>query len=125
MFTGNATMGCDSSLSQDQVQAILERELETLGMVTFNGTGSNFEISGSRFSRFGFDVTGTGSVSARDGRVMLTADVTAKPNPLGWRIAVCLFPIGCLIFLGPSNAKNDVLRKVEAAFSETKAREVV
>ena len=122
MFTGNATMGCDSGMSPDQVQSILERELETLGTVTFSGTGSNFEISGSRFSGFGFDVTASGSVSARDGRVMLTADVTAKPNLLGWGIAVCLFPIGCLIFLGPSNAKNDVLRKVEAAFSETKAR---
>lgn len=122
MFSGQASMGCDSAASISAVQAILERELESLGNVSFSSTGSTFEISGSRFAGFGFEVSASGNISSRDGRVMLNGDVVAKPNLLGWGIAVCLFPIGCLIFLGPSNAKNDVMRKLESAFAETKAR---
>jgi len=120
MFNGNASVSFKSSKTKSDVIKVVEEQLETMGTVSVSSSGG-ITITGSRFNGFSYKPSIEGRVSDRDGRFTVNLDFQAKPDVMGWLIAICLFPIGCAIFILPNNAKGDMQRKADQALAEIKA----
>jgi hypothetical protein len=120
MFKGNSSVSFKSSKTKEEVIKIVEEELLSMGNVSISSSGG-INISGSKFSGFGYDTNIEGRVNERDGRFTVNIDFQAKPGAIGWLIAICFFPLGCAIFILPNNAKGDMQRKADQAMSEIKS----
>ena len=113
-------MSFKSSKTKAEVISIVEEQLENMGNVSVSSSGG-LNITGSKFSGFGYDTNIEGRVNERDGRFTVNIDFEAKPAIVGWIIAICFFPLGCAVFILPSNAKGDMQRKADQALSEIKS----
>lgn len=120
MFKGNASISFKSSKTKADVIKVVEEQLESMGNVSLSSSGS-INITGSRFSGFGYDTNIQGRVNERDGRFSINIDFEAKPGTAGWIVAICFFPLGCAVFILPNNAKSDMQRKADQALSEIKS----
>lgn len=120
MFKGNSSVSFKSSKTKEEVISIVEEQLETMGNVSVTSSGS-ISVTGSKFSGFGYDTNIDGRVSERNGRFSINLDFEAKPSVPGWIVVVCFFPIGLAAFILPNNAKGDMQRKADQAFSEIKS----
>jgi len=120
MFTGNSSVTFNSSKEKSEVYRELEELLETLGIVHISSSGG-ITITGSRFNGFSYKPSIDGRVTEREGRYTINLDFQAKPDTMGWLIAICGFPIGLAIFILPNNAKAEIQRKADHALSEVKS----
>ena len=120
MFSGNVSMSFKSSKSMEEVIKVVEEQLEVLGMPMVSSSGG-ITINGSRFNGFSYNPSIEGRLSNRDGKYSLTLEFQAKPDIMGWAIAICLFPIGVAVFILPNNAKSEIQRKSDQALAEIKA----
>jgi hypothetical protein len=120
MFKGNASVSFKSSKTKEEVIKIVEEELQNMGNVSISSSGG-VNITGSKFSGFGYETSIEGRVNERDGRFTVNIDFEAKPGTVGWLIAICFFPLGCAVFILPNNAKGDIQRKADQALSEIKS----
>ncbi len=120
MFKGNSSVSLKSSKTKADVIKIVEEQLENMGNVSVSSSGG-INITGSKFSGFGYDTNIEGRVNERDGRFSVNIDFEAKPATAGWIVAICFFPIGLAVFILPNNAKGDMQRKADQALSEIKS----
>lgn len=120
MFSGNVTMSFKSSKPMTEVVKVVEEQLEVLGMPMVSSSGG-ITVNGSRFNGFSYNPSIEGRLSNRDGKYSLTLEFQAKPDIMGWAIAICLFPIGVAVFILPNNAKSEIQRKADQALAEIKA----
>jgi hypothetical protein len=120
MFSGNSSMSFNSSKPMAEVVKVVEEQLEVLGMPSVSSTGG-ITINGSRFNGFSYNPSIEGRISNREGKFSVTLDFQAKPDIMGWAIAICLFPIGVAVFILPNNAKSEIQRKSDQALAEIKA----
>jgi hypothetical protein len=120
MFSGNVSMSFKSSKSMEEVIKVVEEQLEVLGMPMVSSSGG-ITINGSRFNGFSYTPSIEGRISNREGKFSVTLDFQAKPDIMGWAIAICLFPIGVAVFILPNNAKSEIQRKSDQALAEIKA----
>lgn len=120
MFKGNSSVSFKSSKTKEDVIKIVEEQLEIMGNVSVTSSGG-INVSGSKFSGFGYDTNIEGRVSDRDGRFSVNIDFEAKPATVGWLIAICFCPIGLAVLILPNNAKGDMQRKSEQALQEIKS----
>ena len=120
MFKGNSSVSFKSSKTKADVIKVVEEQLESLGNVSLSSSGG-INITGSRFSGFGYDTNIQGRVNERDGRFSINIDFEAKPGTAGWIVAICFFPLGCAVFILPNNAKSDMQRKADQALNEIKS----
>ena len=120
MFSGNVSMSFKSSKSMEEVIKVVEEQLEVLGMPMVSSSGG-ITINGSRFNGFGYTPSIEGRISNREGKFSVTLDFQAKPDIMGWAIAICAFPIGVAVFILPNNAKSEIQRKSDQALAEIKA----
>lgn len=120
MFKGNSSVSFKSSKTKADVIKIVEEQLETLGNVSVSSSGG-INVTGSKFTGFGYKTNIEGRVSDRDGRFTVNIDFEAKPEVAGWAVAICLFPIGLAVMILPNNAKGDMQRKSDQALQEIKS----
>jgi len=120
MFNGNVTMSFKSSKPMTEVVKVVEEQLEVLGMPMVSSTGG-ITVNGSRFKGFSYNPSIEGRISNREGKYSVTLDFQAKPDIMGWAIAICLFPIGLAVFILPNNAKSEIQRKADQALGEIRA----
>jgi hypothetical protein len=120
MFKGSTSISFKSSKSKAEVIKIVEEQLQIMGFVSISSSGG-ISITGSRFSGFGYETYIEGRVNENDGKFSVHIDFQAKPATIGWIIAICFFPIGCAVFILPSNAKGDMQRKADQALSEIRS----
>lgn len=120
MFSGNVTMSFKSSKPMTEVVKVVEEQLEVLGMPMVSSSGG-ITVNGSRFNGFSYNPSIEGRLSNRDGKYSLTLEFQAKPDIMGWAIAICAFPIGVAVFILPNNAKSEIQRKADQALGEIKA----
>jgi hypothetical protein len=120
MFNGNASLSFNSTKNKAEVIKVVEEQLEIMGTVSVSSAGG-ITITGSRFNGFSYKPSIEGRVIDRDGRYTINMDFQAKPDAIGWLIAICCFPLGCAIFILPNNAKSDMQRKADQALAEIKA----
>ena len=120
MFSGNSSVSFNSSKPMAEVVKVVEEQLEVLGMPSVSSTGG-ITINGSRFNGFSYNPSIEGRISNREGKYSVTLDFQAKPDIMGWAIAICLFPIGVAVFILPNNAKSEIQRKADQALGEIKA----
>ena len=120
MFSGNVSMSFKSSKSMEEVIKVVEEQLEVLGMPMVSSSGG-ITINGSRFNGFSYTPSIEGRISNREGKFSVTLDFQAKPDIMGWAIAICAFPIGVAVFILPNNAKSEIQRKSDQALAEIKA----
>ena len=120
MFNGNASVSFKSSKSKADVLKSIEDLLEPMGTVSISPSGG-ITITGSRFNGFSYKPSIEGRIVDREGRFTVNLDFQAKPDVMGWVIAVCAFPLGFAIFILPNNAKGDMQRKADQALAEVKA----
>jgi hypothetical protein len=120
MFSGNVTMSFKSSKPMTEVVKVVEEQLEVLGMPMVSSSGG-ITVNGSRFNGFSYNPSIEGRLSNRDGKYSLTLEFQAKPDIMGWAIAICAFPIGVAVFILPNNAKSEIQRKADQALAEIKA----
>lgn len=120
MFTGNSSVTFTTSREKAEVYKEIEDLLEALGTVHISSSGG-ITISGSRFQGFSYKPNIDGRVSEREGRYTVNLDFQAKPDTMGWLIAICAFPIGLAIFILPNKAKAEIQRKSDHALSEVKS----
>jgi hypothetical protein len=99
---------------------VVEESLEPMGTVSISSSGG-ITITGSRFSGFSYKPSIEGRVTDRDGRFTVNLDFQAKPDVMGWIIAVCAFPLGLAVFILPNSAKGDMQRKADQSLSEIKS----
>lgn len=120
MFNGNASVSFKSSKPKADVIKVVEEQLETMGTVSVSSSGG-ITITGSRFNGFSYKPSIEGRVSDREGRYTVNLDFQAKPDVMGWIIAICAFPLGLAVLILPNNAKSDIQRKADQALAEIKA----
>jgi hypothetical protein len=120
MFNGNSSLSFNTSMSMLDVVKIVEEQLEIMGTVNISPAGG-ITITGSRFNGFSYKPSIEGRIIQREGRFTVNLDFQAKPDTIGWLIAICCFPLGCAIFILPNNAKSDMQRKADQALAEIKA----
>jgi hypothetical protein len=120
MFKGTTSLSFKSTKAKSEVLKVVEEQLENLGMVSISETGG-ITISSGRFDGTGYKTSIVGRVSDRDGKFTVTLDFEAKPDTMGWVIAICFFPIGLAVFILPNNAKGDIQRRADQAISEIRA----
>jgi hypothetical protein len=120
MFSGNSSMSFSSSKPMAEVIKVVEDQLEVLGMPSISSSGG-ITVNGSRFNGFSYTPSIEGRISNREGKYSVTLDFQAKPDIMGWAIAICAFPIGVAVFILPNNAKSDMQRKADMALAEIKA----
>jgi hypothetical protein len=120
MFSGNVTMSFKSSKPMTEVVKVVEEQLEVLGMPMVSASGG-ITVNGSRFNGFSYNPSIEGRISNREGKYSVTLDFQAKPDIMGWAIAICAFPIGVAVFILPNNAKSEIQRKADQALGEIKA----
>ncbi len=120
MFSGNSSVSFNSSKPMAEVVKVVEEQLEVLGMPSVSSTGG-ITINGSRFNGFSYNPSIEGRISNREGKYSVTLDFQAKPDIMGWAIAICLLPIGLAVFILPNNAKSEIQRKSDQALAEIKA----
>ena len=119
MFNGDVSVSFRTS-KVDEVSRTVEECLEILGNVAISDSGG-ITITGSRFDGFGYSTEIVGRLRERDGTVTISLDIQAKPEIVAWAIGVCLFPLGCAIFILPANAKSEIVRKAHQALGEMKS----
>ena len=78
MFKGNSSVSFKSSKTKADVIKIVEEQLENMGNVSVSSSGG-INITGSKFSGFGYDTNIEGRVNERDGRFTVNIDFEAKP----------------------------------------------
>ncbi len=120
MFKGNSSVSFKSSKTKADVIKVVEEQLENMGNVSVSSSGG-INITGSKFSGFGYETNIEGRVSERDGRFSVNIDFEAKPATAGWVITICFFPIGAAVMILPYNAKGDMQRKADQALQEIKS----
>ena len=120
MFKGNSSVSFKSSKQKADVIKIVEEELATLGTVSVTSSGG-INVTGSKFTGFGYKTTIEGRVTDREGRYTVNVDFEAKPEIAGWAVTVCFFPIGAAVMILPNNAKGDMQRKADQALAEIKS----
>ena len=120
MFKGNSSVSFKSSKTKAEVLKVVEEQIEILGNVSVSSSGG-INVTGSKFSGFGFKSIIEGRVNDRDGRFSVNIDFEAKPETVGWAIAICFFPLGALVMILPNNAKGDMQRKSDQALAEIKS----
>ncbi len=120
MFKGNSSVSFRSSKTKADVIKVVEEQLEILGNVSVSSSGG-INVTGSKFTGFGFNTNIEGRVSDRDGRFSVNVDFEAKPEVVGWAVAICFFPIGLAVMILPNNAKGDMQRKSDQALQEIKS----
>ena len=69
MFKGNSSVSFKSSKQKADVIKIVEEELATLGTVSVTSSGG-INVTGSKFTGFGYKTTIEGRVTDREGRVL-------------------------------------------------------
>ena len=119
MFKGSSSVSFKSSKTKADVIKVVEEQLEILGNVSVSSSGIN--VTGSKFTGFGYKTNIEGRVSDRDGRFTVNVDFEAKPEVGGWAVAICCFPIGLAVMILPNNAKGDMQRKSDQALQEIKS----
>lgn len=119
MFNGNASVSFKSSKPKAEILKVVEESLEPMGTVSISSSGG-ITITGSRFSGFSYKPSIEGRVTDRDGRFTVNLVFEAKPDVMGWIIAVCAFPLGLAIFILPNSAKGNMQRKADQSLSEIK-----
>jgi hypothetical protein len=120
MFKGNSSVSFKSSKTKAEVIKVVEEQLEVLGNVSIQTSGG-FNITGTKFSGFGYETSMEGRVSDSNGRFTVNVDLEAKPAIVGWAITICFFPVGAAVMILPLNAKGDMQRKVDQALAEVKS----
>lgn len=120
MFKGNSSVSFKSSKTKADVIKVVEEQLEILGNVSVSSSGG-INVTGSKFTGFGYKTNIEGRVSDRDGRYTVNIDFEAKPETAGWVVTICFFPLGALVMILPNNAKDDMQRKADQALAEIKS----
>jgi hypothetical protein len=120
MFKGNTSVSFKSSKPKPDVIKVVEEQLEVMGIPSVSSSGG-INITGSRFSGFGYKTSIEGRIVDREGRYTINLDFEAKPDVSGWAVTICFFPIGAAVLILPNNSKSDMQRKADQALAEVKA----
>jgi hypothetical protein len=119
MFKGNSSVSFKCSKVEADVIKVVEEQLSNMGNVSVSSSGS-INVTGSKFSGFGYETSIEGRVNNRDGYFSVDIEFEARPATAGWLIAICFFPLGLAVMILPNNAKGDMQRKAEQALQEIK-----